>query len=160
MFYGGRLASHLSGEYKDENAEGGDLIELRSLNCNSVIVIDSDKENSRSSINETKKRLDAQFNTGPGFSWITHGREIENYLDYECLMECIREIHPSAKEFPENSKWANLLNYKDKKGTQKTALKTKVAALYTVKNKGLPSDSHLKRKVIQLCDFIARCNEI
>lgn len=160
MFYGGRLASHLSGEYKDEKTGGGDLIELRSLNCNSVIVIDSDKANCRSSINETKKRLEAQFNAGPGFSWVTHGREIENYLDYKCLMECIREIHPSAKELPEDSKWANLLNYKDKNGIQKTALKTKVAALYITKNKELPSNTNLKKRIIQLCDFITRCNEI
>ena len=41
MFYGGKLSSHLSGEDEDEIVE--DLISLRSLNRNAVIVMDSDK---------------------------------------------------------------------------------------------------------------------
>jgi predicted ATP-dependent endonuclease of OLD family len=79
MFYGGRLLSHLSGE--NESELGKDFISLRQLNRRGVILIDSDKKNANSKINDTKKRLKEEFDQGPGFTWITKGREIENYLE-------------------------------------------------------------------------------
>ncbi len=95
MFYGGRLASHLSGEDIDQSIEN--FISLRRLNRRGVIVIDSDKDKKHARINSTKKRLQVEFNYGPGYAWITDGREIENYLKAECLQKAITKIHPTAK---------------------------------------------------------------
>ncbi|MGA7955268.1 MAG: hypothetical protein WCA07_17285 [Gloeobacterales cyanobacterium] len=81
MFYGGRLLSHLSAEEKDfKEQEINKFIDLRSLNRNISIVIDSDREQEDSSINGTKQRIVEEFNTGAGFAWVTKGREIENYV--------------------------------------------------------------------------------
>lgn len=95
MFYGGRLSSHLTGKDVDEDIET--FISLRRLNRRMVIIIDSDKQSSHFRINETKKRLKEEFDKGPGFAWITSGREIENYIDEGIVYETIKVVHSKSK---------------------------------------------------------------
>jgi predicted ATP-dependent endonuclease of OLD family len=131
MFYGGRLSSHLSAKDVDEDIET--FISLRRLNRRSVIVIDSDKKTSHARINDTKKRLKEEFNEGPGFAWITSGREIENYIEEGKIREAIKAVHPKTK-IKENveGKYCNLLNV-FASDTSKSANKVKVAN-YVVEN--------------------------
>ena len=79
MFYGGRLLSNLTLEEENE------LINLMNINRNAVIVLDSDKKNRNTSINETKKRIIAEANKNGIKTWVTNGREIENYLPEELI---------------------------------------------------------------------------
>ena len=79
-YYGGRLLSHYSAE---EDAQ--DLINILLINRNSAIVMDSDKHSQSASINETKKRVAKEFADKHLFSWITKGKEIENYLSFEAI---------------------------------------------------------------------------
>jgi len=99
MFYGGKLLSHLSGKETslshDELAERS--IPLRRLNQHAMIVLDSDRCNNEDDISDTKKRIIAEFDSGPGFAWVTAGREIENYLPSELLEAAIRNIHNDVK---------------------------------------------------------------
>ena len=74
-YYGGRLLSHYTGA-----TEENDLIKILLTNRNSAIVIDSDKQNRQSTINETKRRIQGEFDTNKLFCWITKGKEIENYI--------------------------------------------------------------------------------
>lgn len=96
MFYGGRLLSHLSGE--PEALE--DFIQLRSLNRNSAIVIDSDKTGPKAAINSTKERLQEEFSKDSGLAWITKGREIENYVDHTVLQSAVQELNADAYDKP------------------------------------------------------------
>jgi hypothetical protein len=89
MFYGGRLLSHLSAEDEDV----GDFISLLSLNRNSAIVIDSDKKDNKSEINETKKRIVKEFEVS-NIVWISAGREIENYVPPEVIERSLRKAYP------------------------------------------------------------------
>ena len=89
MFYGGKLLSHLSGDDDDVR----DLIELRNLNRNSAMIIDSDRNRKNDPINKTKERLKSQFAKAPGMVWITAGREIENYIDHAKLQEAVAKVH-------------------------------------------------------------------
>ncbi len=82
LYYGGRLLSHYSAS--EESSIKG-LISILTTNRNSVIVIDSDKRNRSSRINETKKRVQAEFEKLDLFVWITKGKEIENYLSSEVV---------------------------------------------------------------------------
>jgi AAA15 family ATPase/GTPase len=75
MFYGGRLLSHLSFEGDKVINE---LIPLLRLNRNAFVVMDRDGFSSTSKINATKSRIKQEL--GERNSWITKGREIENYL--------------------------------------------------------------------------------
>ncbi len=90
MFYGGRLASHLSA---DDDAII-DFISLRALNRNLAIVIDSDRRSAQSHINETKKRLRDELGSHGGVAWITKGREIENYVDHGLLQGELANLYP------------------------------------------------------------------
>jgi hypothetical protein len=92
MFYGGKLAAHVS------NAEtpGGvnEFIQLRRLNRRGAILIDSDRDRRTAHLNNTKKRLRDEFNQGPGFAWISFGREVENYLPVDSVSEAVATTIP------------------------------------------------------------------
>lgn len=90
MFYGGRLLSHLSGS--DELVD--DFINLKALNQTSAILIDSDRDKKGARINRTKRRVEEEFQKSKGFSWVTKGREIENYVDANDLEAALKAVHP------------------------------------------------------------------
>ncbi|MFZ2362555.1 MAG: AAA family ATPase [Anaerolineae bacterium] len=108
MFYGGRLLSHLTAN----DPEVDDFISLRRLNRNIAILIDSDKRYTRQPINDTKRRVAGEFNQGPGFAWITKGREIENYIAPEKLKAVIQEVHPGATEIGGTGEYADCMQFK------------------------------------------------
>lgn len=161
MFYGGKLFSHLTALDNDEIKENvDDFISLKNLNRNSIIVFDSDKTGSRAHLSSTKKRLKEEFNKGSGYAWITEGREIENYLNYEILKQCIYKIHPSAYELCEEGQWANLLKYKKKKDKKiKTASKVKVAREYINNNEPDFTILNLEKQVRKMCSVIKAFND-
>lgn len=93
MFYGGRLLSHLTAN----DPEIDEFISLRRLNRNIAIVIDSDKTAKHARLNSTKLRVQAEFDCGPGFAWITKGREVENYIDPQIMTKVIAGMYPGSK---------------------------------------------------------------
>ena len=161
MFYGGRLFSHLTAKDNDELEDKiNDFISVRNLNRNAVIMFDSDKENSRAILNSTKQRLRAEFNCGSGLAWVTEGREVENYLDYDKVEKSVRAVHPSFKEITfKKGKWENLLKYKEVESrTEKIANKVKVARHYIKENEVDFSVLDLNARVDELCQFISQAN--
>lgn len=99
MFYGGRLLSHLSAtddsEPLDEGKDVEALIEVRQLNRNLCVVIDSDRASSGAPINSTKQRVIAELAQHGGIGWVTDGREIENYIEKEQMTVALKEVYPS-----------------------------------------------------------------
>lgn len=157
MFYGGRLASHLSGS-DDSLTEVDDFISLRRLNRRGVIVIDSDRESPTSRINATKKRLQVEFDSGPGHAWITSGREIENYLPAAQLAEAIKAAAPKAKHSGAFGKFDNTLKIEGGRGKPTQASKVEVAR-YIAEH--YPADFtvlDIKKQVDQICRFIHESN--
>lgn len=73
-YYGGKNLSH----YTADDVDG--LISILLTNRNSAIVMDSDKKYRSDRVRDTKKRVEKEFDDKGLFSWITQGREIENYL--------------------------------------------------------------------------------
>lgn len=96
MFYGGRLLSHLSAD--DEAVT--DFIELKALNANTIVIMDSDRPKAGSRINDTKKRLQRELSSGSGLSWITAGREVENYIRPDKLQAAVKSIYLSSYDKP------------------------------------------------------------
>ncbi len=84
LYYGGRLLAHLSAE--DPNLVV-DYIAILNANRNALIIMDSDKRNRQSRINETKRRIEKEFKALNSLCWITKGREIENYIASKCVDE-------------------------------------------------------------------------
>lgn len=89
MFYGGRLLKSLSAD--DEEVE--DFIDLRRINQWLMILMDSDRADVDDALNATKTRVRDEFDRGPGFAWVTMGREIENYVAPELLREAVGVVH-------------------------------------------------------------------
>lgn len=167
MFYGGRLLSHLSGE--PEALEG--FIQLRSLNRNSCIVIDSDMASSRDRINSTKMRLKEEFSKDSGFCWITGGREIENYVDHDVLQDAVKTINKDAYGKPSTGgRYDHALQFernapkkrREAKGEPESLLETKidkVAVAHLVCSKDLSLDVlDLRKQVGALVHFIQNAN--
>lgn len=94
MFYGGRLLSHLSAKDSEFSDEGADaLIELRRLNRNMAVLIDSDKKADTDTINDTKHRIKTEIEQDGGVVWICDGREIENYIPKAVMTAALQEVY-------------------------------------------------------------------
>jgi predicted ATP-dependent endonuclease of OLD family len=96
MFYGGGLVRHLTAD--DDAIE--DFIQLRSLNRNNIVVMDSDKSGPRKALKPSAKRLKDEVDGGGGLVWITAGREMENYVPTDLLHEALKDRHPRLFKAP------------------------------------------------------------
>lgn len=156
MFYGGRLASHLSAS--DTSGELSEFISLRRLNQRGVIVIDSDRSKAGEKINSTKLRLKKEFDEGPGFAWVTAGREIENYIPAENLKAAISKAHPTATTTSSFSKHSNSLKIKTKSNKHTQASKVKVSKYVTESVAPDFSNLGLGKEINRLVKFIKMSN--
>lgn len=94
LYYGGRLLSHYG--INDEK----ELINIITTNRNAAIVIDSDKKNKPAQINSTKKRIVEEFKELGMFSWVTKGKEIENYIPKKAIELMLgRTIKKSCEQY-------------------------------------------------------------
>lgn len=156
MFYGGRLLSHLSGEENEMALD--EFISLRKLNKRGVIVIDSDKSTAHTHLNRTKKRLIEEFNKGPGFSWVTAGREIENYFTKDQLEFGILAATPNCNLLSDFGKFDNCLKIKGQKGAETQASKTDVAHAIVRQFDPILETYDLKDKIQNVVEFIRESN--
>jgi AAA15 family ATPase/GTPase len=125
MFYGGRLLSHLSAN--DE--EISEFISLRKLNRNMAIIIDSDRNTARGLINDTKRRIIREFDNTSDVTWLTAGREIENYIPPSILGPVLENIYPSFHRVESEDRFSHRLHFIRNKSLaiQKDVDKIKVA---------------------------------
>lgn len=154
MFYGGRLLSHLTANDPEVN----EFISLRRLNRYISIIIDSDKSKPREQLNETKMRIVREFNSGPGFAWVTKGREIENYVNSDILNQSISSIHKNAFKLSDMNQYDNCLTYCNNKGKPITADKVKIAH-HAVKSVPDIDILDLRTQLNKLINFINEAND-
>lgn len=152
MFYGGRLLNHLTAN----DPEVDDFISLRRLNRYISILIDSDRNAPLKRPNATKLRVKSEFDLGPGFAWISKGREIENYLPVELLELAVTKVHPHILRLPKTGQFDNVLEFK--KSSAK-ADKVKIAH-EVVKNPADLSILDLKKMISKLVAFVRSANEL
>lgn len=148
LFYGGRLLAHLSGETTSKVET--ELIKLFLANRNSILVMDSDKKNGKDSINTTKKRIKEEFENNGSITWVTKGKEIENYLSKRVI----------NKEYGINKQ---IKQYQDIKNFLNTAQKGKKYGDNYVSNKYKKSVvlvNHMKLEDLQILDLENRIDEI
>ena len=155
MFYGGRLLSHLSANDPDVDS----FISLRRLNRNISIIIDSDKKMREDELNSTKTRVIEEFNKGPGFAWVTQGREIENYISNTILGSAIERFHKNCKSILHTDLYSNNLEYIDNSEELKLADKVKVAH-YVVTQPADLDFLDLRDLISKLVLFIKQSNGI
>ncbi len=88
IYYGGSLLKYYEAN-GDKSIE--ELISILITNRNAAIVMDSDKKNSNSQINKTKKRINEEFSKHGLMCWITKGKEIENYITFSCINRAFKK---------------------------------------------------------------------
>jgi predicted ATPase len=154
MFYGGRLLAHLS----PEDPEVTDFISLRRLNRNMIVLMDSDRSVSSTRLNLTKRRVHASWNGQPGFSWVTKGREVENYVRPSNMLEALRAIAPTKKHRLAKSLYDRCIL----SGARGNPLADKVkTAHWLVENAKLDlAVLDLEKQVKRVCTFISRANHV
>lgn len=87
LFYGGSvLANH---EFDDE---AGDLVKALSVCRQFAVYMDSDKTEVDSKLKTRVQRVENEVNKVGGMSWVSNGREIENYIPYEIVVELSKEF--------------------------------------------------------------------
>lgn len=156
MFYGGRLLSHLSGN----DPEVTEFISLRRMNRYISIMIDSDKRNKQNPINETKKRIQTEFDNGPGFAWVTQGREIENYVADDVYEESLKAIYPKCVSIPNIGQYDDRLQFIDATGKTITKI-DKVRLAQQVASRPPNLDVlDLKKQMKKLLEFIKKANDL
>lgn len=96
MFYGGANVRSISGAPDDVELPA-DLIRLRRINQYSALVADSDKRKPGDPLKSSLKEARAEFENG-GFVWVTAGREVENYVDVDTMLNAIRVSNKNAQE--------------------------------------------------------------
>jgi predicted ATP-dependent endonuclease of OLD family len=152
MFYGGRLLSHLS----PDDPEVNDFISLRFLNRNIVVVMDSDRDTAGKRLNATKRRIQDAWKDQPGFVWVTKGREIENYVSGDAMLDALRIVAPGRKHKRPKLPYDKCIPV----GARGRAVadKIKVAHWLADKNKLSLEPLDLARQVKRLADFIRESN--
>lgn len=165
MFYGGGLLNHLTAN--DPTVE--EFISLRRLNRHSAIIIDSDKQTAQARINETKRRVQEEFDRDdmPGFAWIIDGRTIENLVPAAILQRAVTRIHNRSNYSPPASKWSDPLVVKSKrnKRTDRTGTitstqpdKVRIARLVCEDWTPLELSAALRHQVNRIAAFIRTAN--
>ena len=152
MFYGGRLAAHLTGDDPDEAVEG--FISLRRLNRRAVILIDSDRSAPTDSLNATKARLVTEFDAGPGHAWVTEGREIENYIPPDQIDSAIQHAVPKATWKPAGGQYDRMLQITTAGGKDDQAPKVEVAKHVVSISQAPPDVLDLGMQLARLVEFI------
>jgi hypothetical protein len=155
MFYGGRLLSHLSAD----DPEVEEFISLRRLNRYITILIDSDRSGQGQKINATKKRLQSEFDQGPGFAWVTKGREIENYVAPALLLQCVQAIHSDVVRLDKTGQYDHCLPYRTSMKHLQTRVDKVKVAHEVVKHPVDLETLDLKKMVAKLVTFIQQANE-
>jgi hypothetical protein len=144
MFYGGKLLAHLSAD----DPEVTQFISLCSLNRNMAIVIDSDFKSSKSVLNDTKARIIKEF--GDRLTWVTAGREVENYVDHATLKASVEKLYEGRGDKVGIARFDKALPY-----IEKRCIADKVRVAHEVANRAVVLDVlDLREKIEALVKFI------
>ena len=122
------------------------------------MIIDSDRDKPHKLINATKRRLQGEFDKGPGHAWITDGREIENYLPAQQVQAALRAVCPKSTPTSGFGRYENALRLRGLKGSETHAPKVDIAR-YIVEN--CPADLSvldLRSRINKLRAFVHESN--
>jgi len=158
MYYGGKVLSHFEAVPESDLSQ---LISMVTVNRNIAIVIDSDRKHTSGlkrkpplRINATKRRLRDEVQDHGGMTWVTEGKEIENYVRLDVWKSIIGDGFELENEFIDIPNMAEVKAIK----TTKVALAHEVAP--QISKLDLPGHLDLKDKVGELVDHIKKWNVI
>ncbi len=158
LLYGGKLLKHLTAS-PDEVEEA---ISILKINRNCILIMDSDKKSPQSKINATKTRIKAEIDAIQGVTWVTEGREIENYLPSESLRQFFEK--PTLPKLEQFAKFPDFLsdNIGGKEGEKfndnKVLFAGRITPLLTME--ALQGQLDLNERMIEVCRKIKEWNKL
>lgn len=98
-FYGGSLLART--QFVSPDKEVDDLVNLFRINPHIAVICDSDKSSKTAKLKDRVLRIQKEVRKIPGSHiWITHPREIENYLSGETLQQAYKKTNlPDPVQF-------------------------------------------------------------
>ncbi|MFG2750058.1 AAA family ATPase [Streptomyces xanthophaeus] len=165
MFYGGKLLSHLSGaEYIEPSGDVEDFISLLKINRRMAIIIDSDLKQADGVIRSAKTRIIREFAESGGFSWVTSGREIENYVPHAEFSEAATSRHGSARPAVPSDRFSDRFSGIKKVSTDAPGVrapdKVGIALAAIEDSESVWDELDLVEKVNELAQFIRLSNHL
>lgn len=159
VFYGGRLLAHLSAD--DPDMDKDELVKILKVNRNAILLIDSDRDQKGARINKTKQRIVNEIKQIDGFSWVTAGKEIENYIPIDALQELYpQNTHEKLGEYEALSDYLDRINLGEGKRflKKKVLFAANIIQYFTKEN--LSQTLDLKSKLNTVCSRIRNWNGI
>lgn len=156
VFYGGRLLARISAD--PENTDDANILKI---NRHAILVMDSDIAIPGGTINATKARMQQEVETVGGVVWVTHGKEIENYLPKSLLEDYFGGT--TTRRFAANTKIQGFLNaLKPKSGDAFVQKKVFYAEEFIEKydKSMLEADFDLSAKIDEICVALRRWNGV
>jgi predicted ATPase len=92
MFYGGRLLAGVTADLSTSE----EFVNLRKLNRSFAVIMDSDRSSVSAPLNDAKNRIISELASHRGLTWVTAGREIENYSSKSVWNQALQRVHPRA----------------------------------------------------------------
>lgn len=144
LFYGGRLLSHLSAEYGEEDAV--ESVRILRANRHAILLMDSDRANADMPLNGTKTRVKAEIEAIGGYAWVTNGREIENDIGKGAFARLDARLSSGLKPFAEVEKviQTRLPDIGKRLTQSKAVLAGRLAPLIDEGDIGAPLRAHLE----------------
>lgn len=159
IFYGGRLLSHLSAAVEPDENE----INMLRVNKNAILLMDSDKRNKAGRLNTTKKRIKSEIEAIGGYSWVTNGREIENYIPLSAMRKKYPEITglKRVKQYQDFASYLNKIRKGDgNKFRGKKVLFADAICQHITSKEELKSILDFKKRVEAVCSLIRKWNNL
>jgi|LGOV01.1.fsa_nt_gb predicted ATP-dependent endonuclease of OLD family len=158
LHYGGSLLAHngvnpnLTSEEVEELNKN---INLLKTNRNSAILMDSDKVEDDDELKARVKRVNSEFEKVELFSWITQGKEVENYLS----KDLVNKEYEVDKELGQYDKFDKYIGSKLKSfNNQKNNFSKKMVQHMTKEN--LSNNLDLEEKMNDLITVIKKWNKL
>jgi hypothetical protein len=137
-----------------------ELINILKINSKNIILIDSDIRKNKDEINDTKKRVIDEVEKFNGFTWVTYGKEIENYIPITTLKKTYHD------EIPELKRYQIINNYLDKidkgLGDKFKNNKVKYAKIFceNITKEDVDGNKELSNKITDVIKYIREANNI
>lgn len=156
LAYGGSCNANVSFEEPDEVAER--MAAFR-INRNAILLADSDKREEDDNLKIHTERLRGEITDNGGYSWITYGKEVENYLPPQAIRAFLDD-----ESIKGPGKFSDVFAYmKSKKGNsakyKKTALAKKILPHINSKEM-LRQHQDLKSQLDEVVSLIRSWNRV
>ncbi len=153
LFYGGSTLSHYSASPDLED----EFIKMLRINRNAVIIMDSDRANSGDGLKpRVQKILQAAEGVDSLLTWVTEGREVENYLPNDILSEYFEQQTSLGKYDLFENKFKTARNVKS---FDKVKFASDVTSLPSFDAANLNGHLDIARNMAEIITHIRRCNQ-